>query len=255
MDLLNALILGIIEGLTEFLPISSTGHLIVVSQWLNIEQTDNHKAFEVIIQLAAILAVITHYKSKFTLQHISLWTKVAVSFIPIGALGFLFHEQIKQLFTVEIVAAMFIIGGIVFLILENFYKESKHKTVDIEQVSFLQALLIGVTQTLALIPGTSRAGASIVGGLLVGLNRKAATEWSFLLALPVLAAAAGFDLLKHYNDLMNEDLMALGVGFVVSFIVAFLVIKLFLSFLQRFTFRAFGIYRIAFGALLIHLLG
>ncbi|SIO10435.1 Undecaprenyl-diphosphatase [Sulfurivirga caldicuralii] len=253
MDLLQAAILGLIEGLTEYLPISSTGHLIIVADWLGLPQNAENKAFEVIIQLGAILAVITHYRDKFSVEHLPLWFKVAVSFVPIGALGLLFHHQIKALFTVEVVAWMFIIGGIVFLIMEALYNEGTHRTRDIEKVSLRQALWIGVFQAFALIPGTSRAGASIVGGVVAGLDRKTAAEFSFLLALPVLAGACGFDLVKHYDDFATTGWAPLAVGFAVAFITAWLTMKLFLEFLQRFTFRAFGWYRIAFGVLLLWL--
>ncbi len=254
MDILQAIILGIIEGITEFLPISSTGHLIVVSDWLSIAQTESNKAFEVIIQFSAILAVIANYRDKFSLAHAALWSKVALAFVPIGVTGLLFHSQIKEFFTVTTVATMFIVGGIVFLVLEYFYREEVAHVSDVEAVSYRQALWIGLAQVFALVPGTSRAGASIVGALLVGLNRKASAEFSFLLALPVLAAAAGFDLLKYHDTFSGEALLPLLAGFATSFVVAYLTIRLFLRFLQRFTFVAFGIYRILFGVLLLGIL-
>jgi len=253
VDILQAVFLGIIEGITEFLPVSSTGHLIVVSHWLSIDQTDANKAFEVIIQFSAILAVIANYKDKFSLAHTQLWMKVALAFIPIGVVGLLFHHQIKEFFTVTTVGIMFIVGGVVFLLLEYFYQEESAHVVDVESVSYKQALWIGLAQVFALIPGTSRAGSSIVGALLVGLSRKASAEFSFLLALPVLAAAAGFDTLKHYQDFSGQNLLVLLAGFATSFVIAYLTIKLFLQFLERFTFTAFGLYRIAFGALLLWL--
>ena len=254
MDILEALILGIIEGITEFLPISSTGHLIVVSHWMDIAQTETNKAFEVIIQLAAILAVFANYRDKFTFKHLELWKKVVLAFIPVGVVGFLFHKQIKALFQVEVVATMFIIGGLVFLALEYFYKEKTVNVKDVEDLSYRQALWIGIAQVFALIPGTSRAGSTIIGAMLVGLDRKASAEFSFLLALPVMAAASGFDLLKHYRDFNDSDILVLSVGFVVSFFVAYLTMKLFIKFLERFTFVGFGIYRIAFGLFLLLLL-
>lgn len=254
MDILHAIILGIIEGITEFLPISSTGHLIVISDWLSIDQTDTNKAFEVIIQFSAILAVVANYKDKFTLKHRDLWLKVSLAFIPVGVVGLLFHKQIKEFFTIPVVGVMFIVGGIIFLIVEYFHKEHHVKVNEVEAITYKQALWIGIAQVFALIPGTSRAGASIIGGLLVGLNRKASAEFSFLLALPVLAAAAGFDMLKHYKDFTEGDLLVLLVGFVTSFLVAYLTIKLFLRFLDKFTFVGFGIYRIVFGVLLLWIL-
>ncbi|WP_041277961.1 undecaprenyl-diphosphate phosphatase [Desulfotalea psychrophila] len=253
MDVFQTIILGIIEGITEFLPISSTGHLIVASNWLSIEQNETNKAIEVIIQLAAILAVIANYRDKFTLKHKVLWSKVVLAFIPIGAIGLLFHKEIKTLFTVPMVGTMFIVGGIVFLVLEHFYQERSSHVQEVEAISYRQALWIGIAQVFALIPGTSRAGASIVGALLMGLSRKASAEFSFLLALPVLAAAAGFDLLTHYSDFSRGDMLTLSVGFITSFLIAYLTIRVFIGFLQRFTFVSFGIYRIAFGALLLWL--
>ncbi len=252
MTIFDSVILGIIEGITEFLPISSTGHLIVASEFLGLDQNNVNKAYEVIIQFAAILAVVLNYPSKFTFKHIDLWTKIFIAFLPIAIIGFLFSSQVKAMFSLEIVAWMFIIGGIVFLIVEKFYDESKHITADVEDVSYKQSLYIGLAQIFALIPGTSRAGSSIIGAMLVGLNRKASAEFSFLLAFPVMCATTGYDLLKHHEELLTgANLINLLVGFVVSFIIAFLAIKLFLKFLENFTFVAFGIYRIAFGILLL----
>ncbi|MEL0653564.1 undecaprenyl-diphosphate phosphatase [Pseudoalteromonas issachenkonii] len=251
MDIVNAIILGIIEGITEFLPISSTGHLIVASKWLSIESTDANLAFEVIIQLAAILAVLANYKDKFSPKHFNLCVKVAIAFIPLGIIGFIFSDVIKTLFSVQIVGVMFIIGGVIFLLLERSYKETHCKTTDVTQVTYKQALWIGVAQIFALIPGTSRAGSSIVGAMLCGLNRKASAEFSFLLGLPVLAAASGYDLLKHYQLFNLDDLTALAVGFITSFVVAYFTIKLFIRFLENFTFVSFGIYRIVFGVILL----
>lgn len=252
MNIFDSIILGIIEGITEFLPISSTGHLIVASEFLGIDQNSVTNAYHVIIQFAAILAVILNYPSKFTFKHIDLWTKIFIAFLPIAAIGFVFSDQIKALFSIQIVAVMFIVGGIVFLIVEKFYDESKHITADVEDVTYKQSLYIGLAQIFALIPGTSRAGSSIIGAMIVGLNRKASAEFSFLLAFPVMCATTGYDLLKHHNELFSDaNLLNLAVGFVVSFIVAFLAIKLFLKFLENFTFVAFGIYRILFGIILL----
>jgi undecaprenyl-diphosphatase len=256
MTILDTIILGIIEGITEFLPISSTGHLIVASEFLGLEQDNVTKAFEVIIQFAAILAVILNYPSKFTFSHFNLWIKVSIAFLPIAIIGFIFSDQVKAMFSIEIVAWMFIIGGVVFLIVERFYDEKKTHTKDIEDVSYKQAAWIGFAQIFALIPGTSRAGSSIIGAMLVGLNRKASAEFSFLLAFPVMCATTAYDLLKYHEELLvGSNLINLLVGFIVSFLVAFLAIKLFLKFLESFTFVAFGIYRIIFGLILLILLG
>lgn len=254
MDMIQAIIIGIIEGFTEFLPISSTGHMIVASEFLGVSQDNLTKAYEVIIQFAAILAVLLVYKDKISFKKIALWQKLFVAFLPLGIVGFIFKDFIKTLFTVETVAWMFIIGGIVFLVVEKFYKEQSAHVTDVEQTSYAQALWIGVAQIFSLVPGTSRAGATIIGGMLVGLDRKASAEYSFLLAIPVMAAVSGYDLLKHYHEFADANWGAFAVGFVVAFVVAYLTIKLFLAFLQRFTFVAFGWYRIVFGVVLLWLL-
>lgn len=252
MTIFDSIILGIVEGFTEFLPISSTGHLIVVSDLLGIDQTSVTKAYEVIIQFAAILAVIFNYKDKFSPKHISLWIKLFVAFLPIGIVGFIFSHQIKELFSIHVVAVMFILGGIVFLIVEKFFIKDESRLIqDVEDVTMKQSLFIGIAQVFALIPGTSRAGSTIIGALLVGLSRKASAEFSFLLALPVMSAVSAYDLLKHYKEFSDANLVVLLVGFIVAFIVAYLTVKLFLKFLDRFTFVSFGIYRILFGITLL----
>jgi len=252
MGIFDSIILGIIEGFTEFLPISSTGHLIVASQFLNIQQTSVTKAYEVIIQFGAILAVFFNYRDKFTLKKIDLWTKVFLAFLPIAGVGYLFSKQIKELFSLEVVAIMFIMGGIIFLIVEKYFLPNKKILVDdVEKISYKQAGWIGFAQIFAVIPGTSRAGSTIIGALLVGLSRKASAEFSFLLAFPVMSAVTAHDILKHYKEFTHESFLTLGIGFVVSFFIAFLTIKLFMAFLDKFTFVAFGIYRILFGILLL----
>jgi len=251
LGIFEAIILGIIEGITEFLPISSTGHMIVVGDMMNLEHTDRLKAFEIIIQFAAILAVTVLYKDKFTLKKRDLWQKIILAFIPVGAVGYLFADTIKSLFSVPIVASTFILGGIIFLIVERFYKKKEHFITDVEAISYKQALLVGLAQVVSLIPGTSRAGATIIGAMLVGLDRKASAEFSFLLALPVMVAVTGYDLLKHYDEFSGSNLWVLIAGFVTAFIVAYATMKLFIIFLQRFTFVAFGLYRIILGAALL----
>jgi undecaprenyl-diphosphatase len=218
---------------------------------MGIDQTKVTKAYEVIIQFAAILAVLLNYSDKFHPSKIELWKKLILAFIPIGAVGYIFADYIKAMFDIKIVAIMFIVGGIIFLVVEKFYKEQEHHIDDVEKVSYKQALWIGFAQIFALIPGTSRAGSTIIGAMLVGLNRKASAEFSFLLAFPVMSATTAYDLLKHYKDFSDANLLILGVGFVTAFVVAYLTIKLFLVFLQRFTFVAFGIYRIIFGIVLL----
>ncbi|HIO97585.1 MAG TPA: undecaprenyl-diphosphate phosphatase [Leucothrix sp.] len=254
MDIIHAVILGIIEGITEFLPISSTGHLIVGSELMGLPQTKENMAFEVIIQLSAILAVIANYKDKFHPKHFELWVKVFIAFLPLAIIGFIFKDQIKALFSIQVVAVMFIVGGIIFLIIEYFQKNAVIKTMDVEDITYKQAMWVGIAQVFSMVPGTSRAGSTIVGAMLTGMSRKASAEFSFLLALPVMGAVSGYEILKNYKDFNNENLLTLAVGFVVSFIVAYFTMKLFIRFLEKFTFVGFGIYRIIFGAILLYLL-
>lgn len=251
MDIFQAIIIGIIEGFTEFLPISSTGHMIIASKFLGVSENALTEAYQVIIQFAAILAVILIYKEKITFKKIDLWRKLFVAFLPLAIVGFIFKDQIKTLFNVETVAWMFIIGGFVFLVVEYFYEEKEFHLNDVEKISYTQAFWVGVAQVFSLVPGTSRAGATIIGGLLVYLDRKTSAEFSFLLAIPVMAVVSGYDLLKHYQEFADANWGAFIIGFVTAFIVAYLTIKLFLAFIQRFTFVAFGIYRIVFGIILL----
>lgn len=251
---MQAIIIGIIEGFTEFLPVSSTGHMIVASEFLGIEQTEVVKAYEVIIQFAAILAVILLYRDKINLKEVGLWQRVMVAALPILSIGYLFKDEIKSIFTASTSAWMFIIGGVIFIIVEYFHNEQKSTAHELETVSWKQSIWIGVGQVFSLIPGTSRAGSTIIAGMLSGVSRQASTEFSFLLAIPVMAAVSGHDLLEHYDKFLDANLTAFFVGFVVAFVVAYLTIKLFIAFLQRFTFVAFGVYRILFGIVLLMIL-
>jgi undecaprenyl-diphosphatase len=253
MDIFSSIIIGVVEGFTEFLPISSTGHMIVVSKFLGLKQDDALKAYEVIIQFAAILAVLIEYKSKLTLKESTLWSKVLIAFLPLLIVGYIFKEQIKALFDPTLVAYMFIVGGVAFLIIEYFYKDDKCRVKSLEQLSYLDAFKIGLFQLLSFIPGTSRAGSTIAGSMLIGVDRKTSAEFSFLLAIPVMGAVSLYDLLKHYSDLLNGNITAYIVGFIVAFLVAWITIKLFLAFISRFSFVPFGIYRILFGAFLLYI--
>ncbi len=251
MDIFQAVIIGIIEGVTEFLPISSTGHMIVASKFMGIEENALMKAYEVIIQFAAIMAVMLIYRDKISLKKIDLWMKLMLAFFPLAIVGFIFKDSIKALFNVQTVAWMFIIGGIIFLVLEHFYEEKEYHVKDVEEVTYKQAWWVGFAQIFALIPGTSRSGATIVGGLLAGMDRKTSSDFSFLLAIPVMGAVTGYDLLKHYKDFADANWIPFLIGFVVAFVVAYITVKLFLVFIQKFTFVPFGIYRIVFGIFLL----
>jgi undecaprenyl-diphosphatase len=254
MDIFQSIILGIVEGITEFLPISSTAHMIIVSTLMGLKQNAANVAFEVIIQLGATMAIILIYLNKINFKEKALWIKVIAAFLPLAVIGFLLRHQIKEFFTVTTAAWMFIIGGIVFFIVEKVYKEEKITANDVENVSFRQALIIGFFQVFALIPGTSRSGSTIVGGMLSGVSRKTSADFSFLLAIPTMLAASGYEMLKNIHSFSDTNGIILAVGFVVSFVVAYITVKLFLKFVEKYTLNAFGIYRIIFGFILLYLI-
>ena len=205
MTIIDAIILGFVEGLTEFLPISSTGHLIVISSFLGLEQTNAHKTFEVAIQLGSILAVLFLFAKRLLVDKM-LWVKIIIAFLPTAIFGFLFYKTIKSLFGMESVAIMLIIGGFIFLIVEYFrrnHDDSKDKTID--ELSIKEALTIGLFQSLSMVPGTSRSGATMIGGLFAGLSRKSAAEFSFLLAIPTMFVATFYDLYKNRNEMIIDE--------------------------------------------------
>ena len=251
MTVFDSIVLGTVEGVTEFLPISSTGHLIAVSSFLGLEQTNAHKAFEVAIQLGSILAVLFLFAKRLLVDKM-LWLKIIIAFLPTAIFGFLFYKTIKALFGVESVAIMLIIGGFIFLIVEYFrrnHDDSKDKTID--DLTIKEALIIGLFQSLSMVPGTSRSGATMIGGLFAGLSRKSAAEFSFLLAIPTMFVATFYDLYKNRNDMVIDDYSLLAIGFVTAFIVAFFTVKAVMNFLTTHTFIVFGVYRIIFGIFLL----
>jgi len=251
-----AFILGIVEGATEFLPVSSTGHLIIAADLLNFSG-DSSQVFEIFIQLGAILAVMIEYRKKIAhtfsgLHHSTIAQNftllLIIAFIPAALLGFFFHEAIKfYLFNPIAVAIALIIGGIIIILIEKFIPARQSITVD--EINKKQALYIGLAQCLSLIPGVSRAGATIMGGLVAGLDRKTATEFSFFLAIPIIVAASLFDLSQNYHLLSRADLIIFFTGFVTAFVSALLVIKLFIHFVAHHDFVIFGWYRILIGFL------
>jgi len=245
MDLLQALLLSVVEGITEFLPISSTGHLVLASELLRIPQTDFVKSFEVIIQLGAILAVVVLY-AKTLLTNRGLWPKLAVAFVPTAIIGFTLYKLIKEMLlgNTQVTLWALFIGGIILIVWEKFYKEKPHHLDKIEKLSYKKAFLVGVFQSLSVIPGVSRAGATIIGGLSVGLTRRAAVEMSFLLAIPTMVAATGLDLIKSNFSFSGNEWLVLSVGFVGAFITALFAVKYFIKYVAHHTFVAFGIYRI-----------
>ncbi|CZE51198.1 undecaprenyl-diphosphate phosphatase [Campylobacter geochelonis] len=254
MDFLHAIILGVVEGLTEFLPVSSTGHMILTSELLGLEQTNTLKCFEVVIQLGSILAVVFMFFDKLR-QDINLWIKLAVGFAPTAAIGFLLYKHIKALFNPSTVAYMLIIGGIVFIAIELLRRKKpmQNEVATLDDISFKQAFIVGFSQCFAMIPGTSRSGATIIAGLLCGLSRKVAAEFSFLLAIPTMFAATFYDAYKNidiFKENLNHAFIFL-LGGAVAFVVALLAVKLFIKFVSKFDYIPFGIYRIAVGLLFL----
>jgi undecaprenyl-diphosphatase len=245
-SLLHALILGLVEGVTEFLPISSTGHLILTGELLG-ATGERWNVFNIVIQTGAMLAIVWEYRARFFKIDVALYRNLFVAFLPAAVFGLLFSGFIKSyLFRAVPVALAFIVGGIVILVVErNPRRQSRVETVG--EMTWLDALKVGFAQCFALIPGTSRSGATIIGGMLFGLSRKAATEFSFFLAVPTLTAAGAYDLLKHRALFSASDLPMFGVGSVAAFVSAFVVIRWLIRYVATHDFKPFAWYRIAFG--------
>src|ERR1043165_7612536 len=248
-DLLKALVLGVVEGLTEFLPISSTGHLILAGELLNAGD-ERWNVFNVVIQTGAMLAVVWEYRARFFKVDVNLYRNLIVAFIPAAILGLLFSKYIKgYLFHAVPVALAFIIGGVVILLVEK--RNFQPRVESAQAMTWLDALKVGIAQCFALIPGTSRSGATIIGGMLFGLSREAATEFSFFLAVPTLFAATGYDLVKNRHLLSTGDLSMIAVGFAVAFVSAFFTIRALLRYVAHHDFVPFAWYRIAFGLVIL----
>ncbi|HEX5774779.1 MAG TPA: undecaprenyl-diphosphatase UppP [Candidatus Paceibacterota bacterium] len=244
MTALDSIILGIVEGITEFLPVSSTGHLILASSLLGLESTEFLKSFEIAIQLGAIAAVVVLYFRSFF--DIEVLKRTAIAFIPTGIIGFLLHDLAKAylLGNTYVVLWALALGGLALIVFELLHTEKECAKEDVRSITYRQAFFVGLAQSVAIIPGVSRSAASIVGGLIVGIRRVAILEFSFLLAVPVMAAATGLDLMKSAHAFSSADFGNLAIGFVVSFIVALLSIRFLLHYVRRHTFIPFGIYRI-----------
>ncbi|MEY2902261.1 MAG: hypothetical protein RLY89_1367 [Bacteroidota bacterium] len=259
MTPVETIIIAVVEGLTEFLPVSSTGHMIITSRILGIEKDEFTKLFEVAIQLGAILSVVVLYWNKFfPLNRKGFYLKLIVAVIPALVLGFIFSKKIDELLESPLtVAVTLLVGGIILLFIDKLFKVPTVE--EDEQITLKQALIIGFWQCLAMIPGTSRSAASIIGGMQQKLTRNLSAEFSFYLAVPTMAAATGYKLLKAWKEspelLTNTDnLFSLFVGSMVAFVVALLAIKFFIGFLQRNGFVLFGWYRIIVGLALLFLI-
>lgn len=244
MTMIQSLILGIVEGISEFLPISSTGHLILASELLKIDQSNFTKSFEIIIQLGAIFSVVALYWRSFL--KIEILKRLVVAFIPTGVIGLALYKVVKSylLGNESVVLWSLLVGGLALIIFELWHKESADAAAEISDVTYRQSVTIGLCQSVAIIPGVSRSAATIVGGLLVGLKRKTVVEFSFLLAVPTMLAASGLDLLKNADSFSKDQLGVLTVGFVVSFITALISIRFLLGWIRTHNFVPFGIYRI-----------
>jgi undecaprenyl-diphosphatase len=239
----QAVVLGIIEGITEFLPISSTAHLILASHALRLADTEFLKSFEIIIQLGAILSVVVLYWKKF--WHWPMFLKLVVAFIPTAIIGFTVYRAVKSylLGNVPVVLAALVIGGIVLIFFERFRPQAD-SPADFSEITYKRALLIGLFQAIAIIPGVSRSAATIIGGTSIGISKRTIVEFSFMLAVPTMLGASVLDLYKSHSAL-EGNYAVLAVGFVVSFITAILAIKSFLNYIKKRDFAVFGWYRIA----------
>ena len=250
MTTFQAIIIAIVEGITEFLPISSTGHMIITQELLGMEINDFVKAFTVNIQFGAILSVVVLYWKRF-FQTLGFYYKLFVAFIPAAILGLLLSDYIDMLLeSVLVVAIMLVLGGIVLLFVDKWFnKPAKDQTI-----KYPTAFKIGLFQCIAMIPGVSRSAATIIGGMSQKLDRKTAAEFSFFLAVPTMFAAAGYKLLQNYESITTDNIDTLIIGNVVAFVVAMLAIKFFISFLTKYGFKVFGYYRIVVGVVILAML-
>lgn len=259
MTIIQSFIMGIVEGLTEFLPISSTAHLIFTGQLLHIPTSDFLKSFEISIQLGAILSVVILYWKKVWSNLGIIW-KIAAAFIPTSIIGLIFYKLVKS-FLMEsdlVIAISLIVGGIIIILFENWYaKKNIDETedeADLNKITYKQAVTLGVIQALAIVPGVSRAGATIIGGLAQGIKRKTIVEFSFLLAIPTMLAATALDIYKNPTIFTGDQLNVWLVGFVISFITAIIGVKFLIKYVQKNDFKAFGWYRIILGLIVLGVL-
>ncbi|MGE5087143.1 MAG: undecaprenyl-diphosphate phosphatase [Bacillota bacterium] len=251
MTYLHSIILGIVEGLTEFLPISSTGHMIITSSLMGIEENSFTKAFEVIIQFGAILSVLVLYWKRF-LPNWNFYKKLFVAFLPTAIIGFIVKDFVEILLgNVQVVAWSLILGGLVLVWSDKAFAHLTAVGRKTSDLSYLDSVKLGLFQSIAMIPGVSRSGATIMGGLTLGLNKREAAEFSFFLAVPTMAAATLYKLLKIYKTIQPDQINILMVGLVVSFIVAMIAIKGFIGIVTRYGFRGFGYYRIVLGIVIL----
>ena len=248
MSIVQTIILGVIEGLTEFLPVSSTAHLMIFSNLLNVSGSEFLKTFEITVQLGAIFAVLFLYFKKI-FSDFSLIKNIVVGFLPTGIAGLLFYKVFKSfLGNVWLALVMLFLGGIILILFEKFFKPRN------EKLELKKSFVVGLWQSLALVPGVSRAMATILGGMVSGLSKQAAVEFSFLLALPTMFSATAYDLYKNYSLLNFSQWQTLLIGFVAAFLSAMVSVKFFLKFVEKNNFSGFGWYRIVFAILIFAIL-
>ena len=259
MTIIQSFIMGIVEGLTEFLPISSTAHLILTGELLRIPTTDFLKSFEISIQLGAILAIVILYWKKVWSNLGIIW-KIAAAFIPTSIIGLIFYKIVKTYLmeSTLIIAVSLLLGGVIIILFENWYaKKNIDETeldTDLNKITYKQAIILGIVQALAIIPGVSRSGATIIGGLAQGIKRKTIVEFSFLLAIPTMLAATILDIYKNPITFTSDQILVWMIGFVVSFITALIGVKFLIKYVQKNDFKAFGWYRIILGLIILGVL-
>ena len=251
MNFLESIIIGLIEGATEFLPVSSSGHMILATWFMNLKDPAFVDTFIVVIQLGAILAIVGIYSERF-LTGFTIYLKLLVAFTPTGIIGFLAYKIITMyLLTPLVVAVSLILGGVILILLDRWVEEKESGLQDVSDISYKNAFFIGLFQCFSFVPGTSRAAATIIGGALNGFNKKQAAEFSFLLAVPTMLAASGYSLLKTEMEFSRPNILMLLLGSIVAFASAWVAVKLFLKIINRFGFRHFGYYRIVIGVVFL----
>jgi undecaprenyl-diphosphatase len=240
LDILDSIILGVVEGITEFLPVSSTAHLVLTSQLLNLEQDEFMKSFEIVIQMAPIFSVILIFWSRL-FNSKDIWIKLFIAFAPTGIMGLLLYSFISSMFSIVATVTWMVIMGIIFLLFEIFHSDNRYKLESEFEMTYTQAFYVGLFQALSLIPGVSRSGITILGGIWIGLSKELAMRFSFLLAIPTIGIATLFTIFKS-EAILFENWELLGIGFLISFIFGTLAIKTFLHIVSKYGFLPFGIY-------------
>ncbi|MEI6478698.1 MAG: undecaprenyl-diphosphatase UppP [bacterium] len=254
MHFIDAIILGVVEGITEFLPVSSTGHMILSASVLGLVQDNFLKSFEIIIQLGSILAVVVLFFKKFF--DIEVLKRIVVGFIPTGIIGLIFYKVVKNFLGSEnVVLWSLFLGGVVIILFEIFKKDEDKEEKGIVSLSYKDCAVVGLFQSIAIIPGVSRSAATIIGGLSIGIDRKTITEYSFLIAVPTMLAATGLELIKGAGSISQDQFGLLAVGLIVSFLVALVAIRSFIGFVKHHKFTGFGVYRILISVIFFFFVG